>query len=354
MVTWGMGSYVENRTGFDVNSTINWVRGMLLDPQATAAAYREVHPPWMQTFVQITLPVYIASAVAGFLLSLVFGRPFMYGAVAGAPLWFLLSLVWSIAFFFVAVFIFDFFAGVFRGKRDYDGAFAAFSLAMIPALAGGALSPLPWIGWLIGLAAGIYGLVLLYRFIPMFMTVPEDKRVVHFVVSLIVSFIVNLIVAGLLAAALAPGVSDYTAGDGFDTTGGGMLTDFERQADFADQAARDIYDPPTDGRLTEGQVAAYVRTLQRTAALRERLGEKFQNMDEKEPSIGDIFSGVKDAVRLGTAEMEVVKTAGGNWAEHQWVKNQIEVARVQQDSSPAVEHNYELFLEHRGEIEQYE
>jgi hypothetical protein len=347
---------VENdKPGFDVNTTIHWATGVLKDPDGTAAAYRETRAPWQRTFIQITLPVYVAAAVAGFILSLVFGRPFMYGATAGAPLFFLFSLVWSVAFVFVAVFIFDFFAGVFQGKRDYDAAFAALSLAMIPAALGGVFSPLPWLGWLLSLAASIYGLVLIYRFIPVFMTVPEDKRVVHFVVSLIVAFVVNLVVAGLLGVMFGPDLADYTRDADIGTEGsGGIFTDFERQANVAEEASRDRYDPPNDGRITENQVTAYVRTLQRTAELRERLGSKFENVDEDNASIGAIFSGIKDAARLGTAEMEVVKTAGGNWAEHQWVKNQIETARVQQDSTPAVEHNYELFLEYQEQIEQYE
>jgi hypothetical protein len=56
-------------------------------------------------------------------------------------------------------------------------------------------------------------------------------------------------------------------------------------------------------------------------------------------------------MRLTTAEMEVVKTGGGNWAEHTWVKNQIETARVQQDISEAVRHNYALFLEYEAQID---
>jgi hypothetical protein len=74
-------------------------------------------------------------------------------------------------------------------------------------------------------------------------------------------------------------------------------------------------------------------------------------MDEDSPSLTDIFSGVGDAVRMGTAEMEVVKSGGGNWAEHQRVRNQIETARVQRDGSAAIEHNYELFLEYEDDIE---
>jgi hypothetical protein len=226
---------------------------------------------------------------------------------------------------------------------------------MVPALAGGVVSPLPWLGWVISLAAGIYALVLAYRFMPLFLAVPEDKRIVHFVVSILVAFVVNLVGAGIIALLFAPDLADYAGSrDITSEPGRGVFGDLERQADFADQAGRDRYTPPSNGRLSEAQVAGYVRTLQRTAELRERLGAKFENTENDNPSIGAIFSGVNDAVRLGTAEMEVVKTAGGNWAEHLWVKNEIEVARVQRDSSPAVEHNYELFLEYQDEIEKYE
>ena len=57
---------------------------------------------------------------------------------------------------------------------------------------------------------------------------------------------------------------------------------------------------------------------------------------------------------MSTAEMEVVKSAGGNWAEHQWVRSQIEVARIQQDLNEATEHNYNLFLKYQNEIEENE
>ena len=52
--------------------------------------------------------------------------------------------------------------------------------------------------------------------------------------------------------------------------------------------------------------------------------------------------------------MEVVKSGGGNWAEHTWVANQLETARVQQDLNEAVSHNYQLFLRYQAEIEQYD
>jgi hypothetical protein len=338
---------------FDLDRTRRWVVGVLQDPHGTALAYRQTEAPWRATFLQIVVPVYVAAGIVGLLLSWLTGRPTLFGGMAGAPLWMLVALAWSVAYVLVVAFIFDFFAEVFGGARRYDAAVATLALAMIPAALGGALNPLPWFGWLIGLVAGIYSLVLAYQFVPVFMSVPEDKRVVHFVVSVLAAFVLNLIIAGLLGWLLMPSAMTSSVSS-TPTPGGGLFGTFERQADFAEQASRDRYDPPSNGFLSEAQVRTYVRNLERTVELRERLSRRFRERDDEEISLGDLFGGVGDAVRLGTAEMEVVKSAGGNWAEHQWVKHQLEVARVQRDGSAAIEHNYALFQKYRAEIERLE
>lgn len=349
---------MSEQNGFDPAATQRWVGGVLVDPGGTARAYAAEHPGWQRTFLQIVLPVHVAALLASLVLAWLFDTSNMYAA-AGGPTMIVFSLLWALAGSFVVAFVFDFFAGVFKGQRRFDAAFAALALAFVPAAIGGILGAVPWIGWLISLAAAIYGLVLAYRFVGIFMTVPEDKRVVHFVVSLVVMFVISVVVSTVMVGLFGPDFDEYAPADPVSgSTTGGLWGGLERQADFAEQAAQDVYDPPADGRVSDEQITAYIRTLERTAALRERLGRQFEEMgessEEDEPSIGDIFGAVSGAARMGTAEMEVVKTAGGNWAEHQWVRNQLEVARVQQDGSPAIEHNYALFLEHEEAIAQYE
>ncbi len=116
----------------------------------------------------------------------------------------------------------------------------------------------------------------------------------------------------------------------------------------------DTYEPPADGELNHDQMEGYVDVLKKTRALRARLTAKFESREGEDASMSDILGGMGDAMRLGTAEMEVVKTRGGNWAEHMWVKNQIETARVQQDLNDMVKHNYALFLQYQEQIEQHE
>jgi len=173
----------------------------------------------------------------------------------------------------------------------------------------------------------------------------------HYVVSIIVALVVNIVVAATLGSMFAPSLTQRAVfDDPTESVSSGLFGGFERQASLAEAAAKDTFDPPADGRLSDRQVENYADTLRKTQMFQDRLGKSLQGMEDEEPSLTDIFDGVGDAIRLSTAEMEVVKTAGGNWAEHQWVKGQIETARIQQDLNDTTEYNYRLFQRYEAEI----
>jgi hypothetical protein len=85
----------------------------------------------------------------------------------------------------------------------------------------------------------------------------------------------------------------------------------------------------------------------------KKLAEEVENKDQ--PSFADIakvYQSTGSVMGLANAEMEVVKTGGGNWAEHQWVKEQLRIAIVQQDGSKAIEHNYRLYQDYQEQLDQ--
>ncbi len=343
---------------FDLQATIRWVTGVIKTPVETAKAYRDGDPPWLQTFLQLPLPLFVAATVLAGLLSLLLGGAVGIGGVAGV-LWMLAgSLIWS----FVLAVILDQVAGFFGGEKNFDRAYALVGLTSVISAIGSVLSVVAWLGGLLSLAATVYAIYLAYQFVPIFLGVPEENRVKHIVVSIIAGFVLGLIVFGFIGGI----VGGAAAIDAFDSdeedrvtdvepeVGGGLFAGVERQAKLAETAQNDRYEPPADGKLKDAQVVRFVDTMKKTAALRERLTKKWDDIDEDNPSLGDIFSGAGDAMRVGTAEMEVVKTAGGNWAEHQWVRSTLETARIQQDINDAVRHNYELFLKYSEDIERYE
>lgn len=335
---------------FDIQATIRWVTSVLMDPNGTAPQYREAEKTWQQSLIELVLPVYVAAFLVSIIITWVTGGFSMPFGLA------LLSMVWAIGWTFVVALIFDYLAGTFDGERNFDAAYAVVALAIIPSAVGTAIAPLPWLGWLISLVASIYSLVLAYRFLPQFLQIPESSRVKHFVLSIVIAIIVNLLVSMTLAAMLLPSVVGGVAlsQPSGQSAPSGMFGGFERQAEFVDAATQDTYEPPSDGEITTNQMQRFVDVLRKTNELRERLGKSMESMEDKEPSLTDVFSGVNDAVRLTTAEMEVVKTADWNWAEHLWVKGQIQTARIQQDLNATTQHNYDLFLEFQEEIEQFE
>ncbi|MGE0623751.1 MAG: Yip1 family protein [Pseudomonadales bacterium] len=341
---------------FDIQATIRWATAVLQDPNGACRRYRETRAGWQQTFFQLTLPLYVAAFVVSGVLALITGGSLPLGSLSLGL--FVFSVLWSLGWTFVIAFIFDYFSGTFGGKRGFDEAYAVIGLAIVPAALGTAAAPLPWIGWLLSLAASIYSLYLAYQFLPVFLEIPEASRGKHYLVSVLVSLLVNLVVSAMFIGAMAPSMIEELSREQSSASsgslGGGLFGGLERQAGIAESASLDTWDPPADGELSDAQVRAFVDVLKKTRALTDRLGQSVQGMEEKEVGVSDVLSGVGDFMRLSTAEMEVVKTAGGNWAEHQWVRNQLEVARVQQDLNDSVAHNYELFLRYRDEIEAYE
>ncbi len=336
---------------FDIQTTLKWITDVFTDPDGAASRYRETSATWQQSAATLTVPIYVAAYLFAAILALITGGSLFMGSLSLGFL--LFSVLWAIGWTFVMAFIFDYASGTFGGRRDFDAAYAVVALAIVPAAAGVAATPLPWLGWLIGLAAFIYSLVLAYRFLPLFLEIPEAARVKHFAASVVAALVLNVLVWSVFGNLFFRSMVDTTDLPGMSgrTAPTGMLGGLERQADFMEAASRDTYDPPADGKLSEDQVETYVGVLKRTRALRKRLEASLEGMDDREPSLTEAFSGMGNALRLGTAEMEVVKTAGGNWAEHQWVKSQLETARVQQDLNETTEHNYRLFLEYEEEIE---
>ncbi|MEZ5597919.1 MAG: Yip1 family protein [Pseudomonadales bacterium] len=347
----------------DINATIRWATAVIQSPDQAAADYKATAAPHMQTFMVLPLPLYVASYLVAIILATILGGSVGFGehSIVGG----IVAMAFALGWTFVVAFVFDFFAGTFGGQKNFDHAYAVVGLAIVPGALGTVLGALPWIGWLLSLAASIYMLVLAYQFIPVFLGVPEESRTKHFALScvtlLVAGLVFSMIIGTFFAGAVvsdkvfsgsADDAGSLSATDSGSAGAGGFLGGLERAGKVMEEAEKDRYSPPDDGMLSDDQVQTYIRNMRKTKELRERLTSKYEGMGEKDDaSISDIFGGISDMSRVGTAEAEVVKTSGGNWAEHQWVKSALETARVQQDINDAVAHNYALFMKYQDEIE---
>lgn len=178
----------------DFQKTIELAQGAVLDPPPTWAAYQSEGRDWTQTAIHFTLPVVLASLLVAALLTILF-TPFGLTYSLG---YLIVGVIFGLLWIAVAALIFNVFAGTFDGRPDYDKAFAMLSLCAVPGLAGQALVPIPLIGWLISLALSIYGLVLLYQAAPAFLAVPQDKRALHYAVSLITVIVLSIVVSAIV------------------------------------------------------------------------------------------------------------------------------------------------------------
>ena len=351
---------------FDFNKTLELIKGGLMSPEATWRSYLAGNPSWQQTLVVLTGPLILANVLLGVILFKLIGGYSPFGVETGFFSMLLRGLITAALGFTIAVLVFNFLAGVFKGKTDFSRAVAAVSLAAIPAwIAGIVGAAIPWLGGLVTLAGAIVTLVFLYKIMPIALEVPEDKRVMHFVLSLILIFVLNVVVGLVLnRGELEAAMDERRFGDNergrTAAPASGMFGEVQRQAELMEAAGNDRYDPPSDGEVTEAQVREVVKVLEKSrelvaehAARLEAMQKEIEEKDNPSPAdIARMYQGMGTAMSLHNTEMEVVKTGGGNWAEHQWVKEQLRVARIQRgEGSDAIEHNYALYQEYEEELQ---
>jgi len=190
---------------FDPSKTLKLITGGLTNPRETWQSYLDENPGWQRTAIELTVPMVVSAIIIGWLLSVLLGGYFYYGYGRGVVLGLIVGLIAAGISITVLSFVVSALAGVFDGQANFDRAFAAVSLAMIPSWAGTALGGIPFIGWLLQLVGSIIGLVFLYKIIPLALKVPENKRVLHFVLTIVTVFVINIVLGVIFGLGAATG-----------------------------------------------------------------------------------------------------------------------------------------------------
>lgn len=351
----------------DLRKTLNLIKGGILDAEQTWQSYLAEAGDWQKTVFLLTGPLILFAAVAGYVFGFVGADTSFFAMPRPTIVSTIASTIMAVLGAGVVAFIFAAVAGALGGKNNFPLALAATSFAFIPGYLSPAISWLPWIGGLLGLGLFIYGLVLLWRVLPTYLGVPEDKRASHFGLSLVASIAAMIVITMTIGRVLMPsmsgpgfaGISD--SGRPGSTGDTGMFGGIARQAEIMSAAEEDRFDPPSDGRVTDRQIREFVRVLARTSEMQDekakQLKELAEKMDKNENvslrDMSTMMSGVTEIAGMQTAEMEVVKSGGGNWAEHQWVRESLRTARIQKDLNETVAHNYKLYQEYEAELSDY-
>lgn len=352
----------------NLDRTVQLVRGALFDAEATWRAYLPEAGNWQKTAFLLTGPLIVASAIIAYLLGFL-GSDSMFGAFRPTIMSTLLGIVMMAISAGVVAFIVSALAGAFGGKGSFALGLAATTLAFVPGYVGQALSGLPWLGGLLALILFIWALVQLWKIIPLYLEVPDSKRAPHYIVSLLACIVVMFTLGAIMSRVMygsvgGPAMSDFSgigSRSSEDGAGSGMFGGVMRQAELMAAAEEDVYSPPGDGKVSERQVRDFLRVMERATELQDEQGERLREIAEKaekeqQISLSDfsqVMGGMTEVAGLQTAEMEVVKTGGGNWAEHQWVRESLRTAWIQKDLNEAVAHNYALYQQYGEELGEY-
>lgn len=354
----------------DLKRTLSLVSGGMFDAERTWRDYLPDAENWQKTAFLLTGPLIIFAAVAAYVFGFLGSDISFFGRFRPTIVSTLLTIVTSAVAAVVTAFIVSTLAGAFGGKNNFALGLAATTFAFIPGYFGQAATWLPWIGGLLALGLYIYGMVLLWKAIPVFLAVPDGKRVGHYILSLIATIAAMFILAMTVGRILHPSIdgpsfeslSERTSSDSSSSSAGaGMFSGLARQAELMEAAEDDRYDPPSDGRLNEDQVREFIRVMQRTEELQQQKTARLQELAEKAErdedvslsDLGSMMSGVTEVAGLQTSEIEVVKSAGGNWAEHQWIRQSLRTAWIQKDINDTVAHNFDLYQKFEAELSTY-
>lgn len=351
----------------DLKRTLRLISGGMFDSEQTWRNYLPEAENWQKTVFLLTGPLIIFAAVAAYIFGFLGSDISMFGRFRPTLISTVLTMITSAIAAVVVAFVVSALAGAFGGKKSFALGLAATTFAFIPGYFGQAATWLPWIGGLLALGLFIYALVLLWKVIPVYLAVPAEKRVGHYILSLVATIAAMFILSMTIGRFLYPSVGGPTFDRISDrsapasTSGTGMYSGIARQAELMAAAEEDRFDPPSNGRLSKDQVREFIRVMQRTEELQQEKMARFREFAERAENnedvslsdLGSMMSGVTEAAGLQTSEIEVVKSAGGNWAEHQWVRESLRTAWIQKDINDTVAHNFGLYQEFEEELSDY-
>jgi hypothetical protein len=195
----------------DLNKLIARVKGILLTPKTewpviateptTVADLYKGYIVWLAAIP----PVFTFLKMSLLGTSLPFAGTFRLGIGAGLSQ-LILSYALSLAMFYVVALIIDALAPNFGGTRDRVQALKTIAYSYTASCVAGVAMILPIIAVLIIIAAGIYGIYLLYLGLPHTMKCPQDKAAGYTAVIIIVAIVLSFVIGAIVGSVTGVGM----------------------------------------------------------------------------------------------------------------------------------------------------
>lgn len=171
------------------------VKGILLQPKSE---WLKIDGEFATTKSLFTRYAMILAAI-GPVATLIGSVVFNHASIASALVLAIVSYGLSLASVYILGLIINALASSFGSAPNPVQAMKLAVYASTASWVAGVFNLIPLLGWL-SIIGGIYSLVLLFLGLPILMKVPEDKKVVYFIVILIAGIVLGMIMAAILSA----------------------------------------------------------------------------------------------------------------------------------------------------------
>lgn len=174
----------------DIQGLKTLATGCILNYQEVANEKAQSHGDWRETYKRILLP---------FIGVMLLGNIFFYAFYAEAGFLFIIPAI-GVMFLapLIAMYVLAYTSAYTQGKQDLNASMMCFTLSYIPAAAASIFMVIPIVGTIIAMGGALYGLFILYQIIPTFLSVPDEKRLMHFGMFIVVFFVAAAILQALL------------------------------------------------------------------------------------------------------------------------------------------------------------
>lgn len=191
----------------DINKLIERVKNVLLSPKTEWPVIAQESTDIAKLYTGYIMILAAIPAVFGFLSSVLFS-PLGIGLAFGIMI---MSYAISLGMVFVMALIIDALAPTFGAQKSQIQALKTVAYAYTASWVAGIFLIIPFVGWIIALAGGIYALVQLYFALPHTMKAPPEKTGGYFAVVLVIALVLSWIL-GAIVATITIGAAIGTAG----------------------------------------------------------------------------------------------------------------------------------------------
>lgn len=191
----------------DINKLIERVKNVLLSPKTEWPVIAQEQTDIVRLYTGYIMILAAIPAIFGFLGNAVFSP-------LGVGLSFvvmILTYAFALGMVFVVALIIDALAPTFGAQKSQIQALKTVAYANTASWVAGIFLIIPFVGWIIALAGGIYSLVQLYFALPHTMKAPSEKTGGYFAVVLVIAIVLSWII-GAIVAAITIGAAVGTAG----------------------------------------------------------------------------------------------------------------------------------------------